>query len=65
MELRRAANPTARFLKLSYMMQEALLELNYCLNEPLAAMNEKNKSPKADVVSLFGTSADKPYPSKH
>lgn len=65
MELRRAGNPTARFLKLSCMMQESLSELNYCLNEPIAALVEKNKARKADIVPLFGNSQDKPYPSKH
>ena len=43
MELRRACNPTARFLKLSGMMQEDFLELNYCLNSPLESIAEKRR----------------------
>ncbi|MDO9478681.1 MAG: DUF3135 domain-containing protein [Pseudohongiella sp.] len=65
MELRRAGNPTARFLKLSGMMQDAFSELNYCLNSPLDAIAEKQKSQSAVILPLFGKTAGQTLPSKH
>lgn len=52
MELRRAGNPTARFLRLSDMMQQSFNELNYCLNNPADAVIARQRTPKADIVPL-------------
>ena len=54
MELRRSGNATSRFIRLSAMMQDALAELNYCLNYPLTAGREhksaRQRLPKADIL---------------
>ncbi|MDO8909297.1 MAG: DUF3135 domain-containing protein [Pseudohongiella sp.] len=61
MELRRASNPTARFLRLSDMMQESFHELNYCLNNPVDAVIARQNTQKADIVPLVRrTSGDTP-----
>lgn len=52
MELRRAGNPTARYLRLSDMMQESFQELNYCLNNPVDAVIARQTTRKADIVPL-------------
>lgn len=65
MELRRAGNPTARFLKLSGMMHEAFAELNGCLNSPLDAIAEKHKSQSAVILPLFRRPVEQTHPSKH
>lgn len=65
MKLRRAGNSTARFLKLSGMMQEAFSEQSYCLNGPLEAISEKHRSHKADIVQLFRKPSQSSHPSKH
>ncbi|MBU2097812.1 MAG: DUF3135 domain-containing protein [Gammaproteobacteria bacterium] len=52
MELRRAGNPTARFLRLSDMMHESFYELNHCLNNPVDAVMARQNTPKADIVPL-------------
>ena len=65
MELRRAGNPTARCVKLSGMMQEAFDELNFCLNNPPAAIQARQKPFEADIVPLTPRSADKGHPGKH
>jgi hypothetical protein len=56
MELQRAGNPTAAFLKLSGMMQESFSELNYCLNNPVEAVKARHQArqntPKADILTF-------------
>tara|TARA_R100000306_G_scaffold44920_1_gene42876 strand:+ start:42299 stop:42664 length:366 start_codon:yes stop_codon:yes gene_type:complete len=52
MELRRAGNPTAAFLKLSNMMQDSFSELNFCLNNPIDAVKARQGGPKADILPL-------------
>ena len=57
MELRRAGNPTAGFLRLSDMMHESFAELNYCLNNPTDAIRERQtarqSASRADILELF------------
>lgn len=72
MELRRAGNPTAGFLKLSDMMHEAFAELNYCLNNPSDAMRQRQiarqSASRADILKLFpGSPAAGPgkSPTRH
>lgn len=65
MELRRAGNPTARFLKLSDMMQESFSELNFCLNNPPAAIHARQKPFNADIVSLPPRSTNSGDKAKH
>lgn len=55
MELRRAGNPTARFLRLSGMMQDSLAELNHCLHDPIGAATARQNPAKADIVRLVRT----------
>jgi hypothetical protein len=62
MELRRAKNPTARFLKIFDMTQEAFTELNYCLTKPLEGIVEPHK---ADIVKLYGNPYQPSHPSKN
>ena len=67
MELQRAGNPTAAFLKLSGMMQESFSELNFCLNNPVDAVKARHQAgqnaPKADILT-FVPRADK-TPTQH
>lgn len=65
MELRRAGNRTARFLKSYGMMQEAFYESNSCLNSPLEAIAEKHRSHEAGIVKLFRKPSQSSHPSKH
>lgn len=65
MELRRAGNPTARFLRLSDMMHESFSELNFCLNNPLDAVMARQNTPKADIVPLFPRSSGHTPSDKH
>lgn len=53
MELKRAGNPTARFLRLSDMMHASFQELNYCLNNPVDAVIARQRTRKADIVPLI------------
>ena len=62
MELRRAKNPTARFLKIFGITQEEFTELNYCLTNPLEAVVETHK---ADIVKLYGNPYQPSHPSKN
>lgn len=52
MELRRAGNPTARFLRLSGMMHESVAELNQCLNHPMETLQARHSGPLADILPL-------------
>jgi hypothetical protein len=71
MELRRSGNHTARFIRLSGMMQDALCELNYCLNNPLSAARERKSArqdrPKADILTFTPSrsNAGDPTPSNN
>jgi hypothetical protein len=65
MELRRAGNPTARFLRLSDMMHESFHELNFCLNNPAEAVIARQNTPKADIVPLFRHAPDHPPSGRH
>lgn len=44
MELRRAGNPTAGFLRLSTLMHEAFSELNFYLNSPADVVRAREKA---------------------
>lgn len=65
MELQRASNPTARFLRLSDMMHKSFHELNYCLNNPIAAVMARQNTPKADIVPLFRQLPDNTPSGRH
>lgn len=52
MELRRAGNPTARFLRLSDMMHDSVAELSHCLNHPLETLQARHSGPLADILPL-------------
>lgn len=65
MELRRAGNPTARFLKLSGMMHKSFSDLRYCLSHPMEAVSARQTHRKADILPLNrtgrpGTSGHRP-----
>lgn len=65
MELRRAGNPTARFLRLSDMMQQSFFELNDCLNNPADAVAARQNRGKADIVPLIRRKPAQTPPGKH
>ena len=65
MELRRAGNPTARFLKLTGMMKEAISELNNSLNSRIEAIAENHNSHKAYILQLFEKPSQPSHPSQH
>lgn len=65
MELRRAGNPTARFLKLSDMMQEAFSELNFCLNNSSDAIHARQKPFNAEIVPMTPRTSDNGRHNRH
>lgn len=69
MELRRAGNPTAAFLKLSDMMQESFSELNFCLNNPVDAVKARHQARqnthKADILTFVPRNSKTKTPTQH